>query len=34
MSSAISVLTNTPETLNIRKRDIFQFNFPQSDEEI
>ena len=33
LSSAISVLTNSPKTSHITKRDILQLNFPYSDKE-
>ena len=34
LSSAVTVLTNNPKTLNITKRDFFQLNCFHSDQEI
>ena len=33
LPSAVIVLTNSPTTLDITKRDIFGLNFSQSDEK-
>ena len=33
LSSAVNVLTTSPNISHITKRDIFQPNFPQSDEK-
>ena len=33
LSSAVSVLTNTPKISDITKKDIFRLNFSDSDEK-